>query len=109
MLPPAIAEVTKQVAFRQSSSAESHLAELAEQPAEMLAVAQIAPQLAAALERCADPDTGLRNLARFVHAWGVRLPLLHLFRDHPAALDALMQVIGASCYLADVLVRNPEF
>jgi glutamate-ammonia-ligase adenylyltransferase len=109
MLPPEVAEVARQVAFRQPAAAEAHVAELAQEPAEMLAVAQIAPQLAAALARCADPDAGLRHLVRFAQAWGARLPLLHLFRDHPAALDALVLVIGASRYLADVLVRNPEF
>ena len=109
MLPSDVAEVARQVAFRQRDAALSHLSELATDPAEMLAVAQIAPQLAAALDGCADPDAGLRNLVRFLHAWGVRLPLLHLFRDHPAALEALIQVMAASRYLADVLVRNPEF
>ena len=56
-----------------------------------------------------DPDAALRNLSRYVHARGSRLQFYHLLSDDPAMLDRLIRVFGASRYLADVLVRNPEY
>src|SRR5262245_52771277 len=109
MLPPDVAELADRLAFRDRRSALARLAELAEEPAEMLALAQLAPQLAEAIGSCADADHGLMQLARFVQARGWRLTLYHLFREHPAALESLVRVLAASRYLADVLVRNPEF
>lgn len=109
MLPPDIVELAERIPFRDRHQARARLAELAEDGTELLALAQLAPRLGESLECCADPDDGLSQLARFAQARGWRLALWHLFQDHPAGLEALVRVIAASRYLADVLVRNPEF
>ena len=61
------------------------------------------------LEACPDPDAALNNFARFALAFGSRRGLYQFFADNPAALDALLYIVSASPYLADGLVRNPEY
>ena len=109
MLPSEFEEDFKQVRFWQPDSAQARLLDLASDPAEELALARIAPELGYSLESCPDPDRALKDLDRFAHAHGSRLQLYHLFADHPAILDTLIPVLSSSQYLADVLIRNPEY
>ena len=83
--------------------------ELASDAAELLALVRLSTELGDALAPSADPDAGLRHLSRFVQARGSRLQLYHLLADDPATLDRLIRIVAASQYLADVLVRNPEY
>ncbi len=108
MLAPDFEEILSRVAFRDGGAARVRLLELFTDTSEMLAVARIGGQLAESLVSCADPDGALNRLSRFVHARAARLQLFQLFREHPAALETLVQVLAGSQYLADVLVRNPE-
>lgn len=108
MIPPDLLELWQRLDWQDPPAALARLQELAEEPALGLALAQLAPPLQAALAAAADPDAAVRNFSRFVHSRGERLALYHLLRDDPAALERLIAVLGASPYLADILVRNPE-
>jgi len=96
-------------AFRDAAAARARLVELALDNTELLALVHVADDLVDALAAAADPDAALRHLSRFAAARGSREQLYHFFGDDPAAMDRLIRVLGASQYLADVLVRNPEF
>lgn len=109
MLTPDLDALVTAIPFAQLPAARARLLDLAGEPAEMLALARVSDELQIALESCPDSDRALNNLERFVHARGSRLALYHLFAQHPAALDALVRIVAASQYLADVLVRNPEY
>ncbi len=109
MFPPDFEELLARVGFREGGIARLRLGELAGDPAEMLALVAILPALGDALDSSADPDQALLQFVRVVQARGSRLALYHLFRDDPAILEALVHVTAASRYLADVLVRNPEY
>lgn len=70
---------------------------------------QLLPSLMAELSRCADPDRALRNLVRFIaqsfnpFGYGPRL------LGSADLLRFLVQIFGFSQFLADILIRNPEY
>src|SRR5258707_8778997 len=109
MFPADLEILLARVGFGDKAAARARLEELATDAAELLALVQTSAELGDALESSADPDSAIKNLSRFVHARGSRLALYHLFKDDPAGLDSLIHVLAASQYLADVLVRNPEY
>jgi glutamate-ammonia-ligase adenylyltransferase len=109
MLTPDLEALVSTAGFRDPAAARRWLDELAGDTAEMLALARLSELLSESLRVAADPDAAINQFGRFVHARGARLSLYQLFSVHPAALDALIRVVGASPYLADVLVRNPEY
>ena len=55
------------------------------------------------------PDQGLKRLERFVDSSGNRLSLFARFDDDPALAQHLVQALGFSHFLTDLLVRNPEY
>ncbi len=61
------------------------------------------------LARKADPDMALNNWERFIAA--VDSPEAHygLMLSQPRRLDILLSIFSASQFLADALIRNPEF
>jgi glutamate-ammonia-ligase adenylyltransferase len=56
-----------------------------------------------------DPDAALNNFERFAAATFDRLWLYRLLREAPFLLRMLTTCFGASAYLSDILVRNPEY
>ena len=56
-----------------------------------------------------DPDAALNNFERFATATFDRLWLYRLLREAPFLLRMLTTCFGASAYLSDILVRNPEY
>jgi len=109
MIPPDLEQLVSAIAFRDPVAASVRLTELAGDAGDTLALMHLLDPLRSALEQAADPDAGLNHFARFVHVYGVRWQLYRLLADHPAALDTLIRVISSSNYLADILVRNPEY
>jgi glutamate-ammonia-ligase adenylyltransferase len=109
MLTPDLEELLRSTGFRDPGAARNWLDELAGDTAEMLALARLSGPLGESLHAAADPDAAINQLGRFVHARGGRLSLYQLFADHPVAIEGLIRLLGASPYLADVLVRNPEY
>jgi glutamate-ammonia-ligase adenylyltransferase len=101
--------VLREPPFRDPSAARLRLAELFRDPAEMLALARVSGYLKDALVVCPDPDAALLHLSRFAEVRGSRLQLYRMFNDHPALLDRFVNVVSASRYLADILVRNPDY
>lgn len=61
------------------------------------------------LKRNPDPDRGLNNWERFIHA--VASPEFHfnLLLSQPMRLEILLNIFSGSQFLADTLIRNPGF
>jgi len=74
------------------------------------ALARLLPALLPALSAVPDPDAALSRLERFVHASGGGAGVLAVLHERgPAALELLAWALGASPFLADQLVRHPEW
>jgi glutamate-ammonia-ligase adenylyltransferase len=101
--------VLREAPFRDPPAARSRFTELFRDPAEMLALARVSGYLKDALVVCPDPDAALLQLSRFVEVRGSRIQLYRMFNDHPVLLDRWVNVVSASRYLADILVRNPDY
>lgn len=65
-------------------------------------------QLELHLPRTSDPGNTLNNLERFVLASRSPLAFVALTERDPTALPILLQIIGTSQHLADLLVRDTE-
>jgi len=57
----------------------------------------------------ADPDQALDYLERFAKAGGGKAALFSYLKTSPAALNLLATVFGASPFLSQILIRNPEY
>jgi len=74
------------------------------------ALARLLPALLPALSAVPDPDAALSRLERFVHASGGGAGVLAVLHERgPASLELLAWALGASPFLADQLVRHPEW
>jgi glutamine synthetase adenylyltransferase len=69
---------------------------------------RFAPTLAEALQRAPDPDRLLVNCDRWLESLGATLTYYRLFAETPHALNPVLAVLGASDYMADTLLQNPE-
>jgi glutamine synthetase adenylyltransferase len=69
---------------------------------------RFAPTLADALQRAPDPDRLLVNCDRWLESLGATLTYYRLFAETPHALKPVLAVLGASDYMADTLLQNPE-
>jgi glutamate-ammonia-ligase adenylyltransferase len=69
---------------------------------------RFAPTLAEALQRAPDPDRLLVNFDRWLESLGATLTYYRLFAETPYALKPVLAVLGASDYMADTLLQNPE-
>ena len=69
---------------------------------------RFAPTLAEALQRAPDPDRLLVNCDRWLESLGATLTYYRLFAEAPHALKPVLAVLGASDYMADTLLQNPE-
>jgi glutamine synthetase adenylyltransferase len=69
---------------------------------------RFAPTLADAIPHAPDPDRLLVNFDRWLESLGATLTYYRLFAETPAALKPVLAVLGASDYMADTLLQNPE-
>jgi [glutamine synthetase] adenylyltransferase / [glutamine synthetase]-adenylyl-L-tyrosine phosphorylase len=73
-------------------------------------LARLLPSLVSALATVPDPDAALLHLERFVRASGGGAAVLAVLHDRGAeSLELLLSGLGSSPFLADALVRHPEW
>ena len=86
------------------------LQELATEDADTrVAFAKIAPELVREALDSANLDSALNHFARFAQAALSQKWLYEVLADTPSLLRRMILSFGASSYLSDILVRNPEF
>ena len=94
--------------FREPVEADAHLQQLADDLQTRLALGDLADVLLDTLVDAPDPDAALVGFCRYV---GTRIPkssFLGYLHDDPRALQILTRLLGASPFLSEILVRNPE-
>ena len=88
--------------------AHRNLVEMAETGVTLDLLAIVWQQLGEHLAGVSHPDMVLNNLERFVSASRSPLALASLFDRDSEALPTLLQILSASQYLSDLLIRDPE-
>ena len=94
---------------RDGEAADKNLQQLADELPSRLALGELAPTLFDILSTTPDPDAALVGFCRYV---GTRTPRAAFVREltaDPRLLDILMQIVGTSPYLSEILIRNPEY
>jgi len=69
---------------------------------------EIAPALLMTIQKSADPDLALQNLATFISSVGARSSFLALLRENPGTLRMFIELFGGSQFLANAFIRHPE-
>ncbi|MBI4445220.1 MAG: hypothetical protein HY645_04860 [Acidobacteria bacterium] len=95
--------------FEHPQAADRHLQRLGDLLEQREVLAGFAPQLLEELSRAVDPDAALTHLVDFLEAAPSASGLFAYLRSHPAALEVLLRILGASPFLTQLLVRNPEY
>lgn len=95
--------------FRDPAAADRHLQEMADDLAVREALAGLAASLVEALKRTPDPDAAVVGLSRYLAARTSKVMFLHYLRDDLAALSVLIELLGTSPFLTEILVRDPEY
>ena len=72
-------------------------------------LAEIAGPLLDQAGKTADPDAALLRLETLVERIPNPLGLLSFLQAQPQALEILIQILGTSSHLAQLLLRNPEY
>ena len=94
---------------RDGEAADQHLQELADDLPSRLALGELAPTLLDILSTTPDPDAALVGFCRYVGARTPKAGFVHELAADPRLLDILMQILGTSPFLSEILIRNPEY
>src|SRR6185436_11743499 len=73
------------------------------------ALGRLAGDLLPSLLESPDPDAAVVGLSRYLAARTGRAMFIDYLRDDPRALHVLTYVLGASPFLSEILIRNPEY
>ncbi len=105
----AAARFLEQYGPRAGEAADQLLQQLADDLPSRHALGELAPTLFDILSTTPDPDAALVGFCRYV---GARTPKAGFVRElaaDPHLLDILMQIVGTSPFLGEILIRNPEY
>ena len=94
---------------RDGETADQHLQQLADDLPSRLALGDLAPTLLDVLSTTPDPDAALVGFCRYVGARTPRAGFIRELAADPRLLDILMQILGTSPFLSEILIRNPEY
>jgi glutamate-ammonia-ligase adenylyltransferase len=103
-----VAELLSPYGFKDPSRADSNLQALAGEPSDRQLLATFIDDLLGCLAQSADPDQALNYLERFARAAINRTQLFFNLQASPKNLDILARTLGASAYMAEILIRDPQ-
>lgn len=101
--------VLTKAGFTEVERALVNLVKLAGEGAQLDAFAQLAVLATDIVKRQPDPDMALNNWERFVEVLPDSAAHYRLLLSQPRRLEILLSIFAGSQFLADALVRNPEF
>ncbi len=107
--PQTVHALLTQFGFSDSKSADERIQRLAEIGGDRERLAKLLPDLLRHLSVSADPDVALLRLESFFEAVSSPGSLLAYLLESGAAREAAAQLFGASAYLTQILLRNPEY
>jgi glutamate-ammonia-ligase adenylyltransferase len=105
----AVAAILRPYGFHDYRRADANLQALADEPVARHHLAELLPGLLPALGASPDPDQALNYLERFAKAGGSKAALFSYLKTSPASVQLLATVFGASPFLSQILIRNPEY
>ncbi len=95
--------------FKDPLRADEHLAAIAGHVSSPERMGHWAEPLLAELSRSVDPDAAVRQLEAFFENVPSPVHLLTTLETNPSALEILVGILGGSPYLAETLLRSPEY
>ncbi len=95
--------------FRDAAAADAHLQAMADDLIVREALGRLAGDLLPSLLESPDPDAAVVGFSRYLAARTGRSMFIDYLRDDPRALHVLTYVLGASPFLSEILIRNPEY
>ncbi|HEY3197626.1 MAG TPA: hypothetical protein VGJ57_06400 [Nitrospirales bacterium] len=104
-----VAAILQPYGFADYRRADANLQALADEPLARQHLADLLEDLLEALADSADPDQALDYLERFARAGGSKVALFSYLKTSPASVHLLTTVFGASPFLSQILMRNPEY
>jgi glutamate-ammonia-ligase adenylyltransferase len=102
-------EYLTSLGFRDAAAADEHLQAMAEDTLIRETLGRIANELLPALVESPDPDAAVVGLSRYLAARTGRSMFLQYLGEDPRAMHVLTYVLGASPFLSEILIRNPEY
>ena len=109
LTPDDAARLVERYGPRDGAAADQNLQQLADDLQSRLALGELAPTFCDILATTPDPDAAVVGFCRYV---GARTPKASFVRElaaDPRLLDILMQILGTSPFLSEILIRNPEY
>jgi [glutamine synthetase] adenylyltransferase / [glutamine synthetase]-adenylyl-L-tyrosine phosphorylase len=103
-----IAGILGRYGIKDPHKADLNLQATADDPANRQLLADVLEELLVCVAQSADPDQALTYFERFSRAALNKARLLSYFRDSPRALEILAKTLGASPYMAEILIRDPH-
>lgn len=94
--------------LKQPDQADLHLQRIADAVGPRERFLGFASALFQCVPKAADSDAALLHLDAFVEAMPSAANLILYLEENPKALQSLCRILGASPYLTQLLVRNPE-
>ena len=94
--------------FKDAAKADANLQALAPDPSDRELLANILEDLLTCVSHSADPDQALNYCERFARAALNRSQLFSYLHVSPKTLEILARTLGASPYMAEILIRDPQ-
>jgi len=94
--------------FKDTAKADANLQAMAGEPSDRELLASILEDLLTCVSQAADPDQALNYMERFARAALNRTQLFSYLHDSPGTLEILARTLGASSYMAEILIRDPQ-
>ncbi len=107
--PEAAARFLEGCGVRDGAAADQHLQQLADDLTSRLALGHLAPLLFDEIATTADPDAAVVGFCRYVATRTPRAAFIGTLQADPHVLDILTQILGASPFLSEILIRNPGY
>ncbi|HEY3130318.1 MAG TPA: hypothetical protein VGL91_12740, partial [Acidobacteriota bacterium] len=104
-----VQEYLSSLGFRDPAAADQNLQLMAEDYAVRQTLGAMAESLMDSLRRAPDPDSALVGFERYLSTRTAKINFLNYLAEDIIALDLLIQVLGASPFLSEILIRNPEY
>lgn len=105
----AVAALLEPYGFEEIKRADTNLQLIGEEPRARELFAAILEDFLAALSQTPEPDRGLNDFERFTRSAFSKTQLLSYLREDPAAIARTAAIFGGSPFLAEILIRNPEY
>jgi glutamate-ammonia-ligase adenylyltransferase len=109
LTPRQVATLLSPYGFKEIGKADANLQEMADDPQTRRILTEILEELLSCLSRSADPDRAINYLERFAKAAINKASLFSYLKGSPRTLEILAKTFGASPFMAEILIRDPEY